>query len=259
MQSHIDEWRSTGLDVQTRDRVAILVIDRQNRMNAIDGPIARSIREAVQWIDTTREVGVGVITGAGDRAFSAGADLKAGGSQVDEIGGWGGFVRLARKKPFIAAVNGVAAGGGLEIALACDFIYASDRARFGFPEVTIGVAAGAGGIIRFPRVVGLNAAKEYLLTGEIFDAAAAREIGLVNKVVPHDELLERVVEVGGRIAKNSPRSLELTRWVADESWGADDAESWRISDEMSDQVLGSPDAAEGTRAFLEKRSPVWTS
>jgi enoyl-CoA hydratase/carnithine racemase len=259
MESTIEQWKSTGLDVEARGRVAILRIDRQNRMNAIDGPIARSMREAVQWLDAAREIGVGVITGAGDRAFSAGADLKAGGSQDDEIGGWGGFVRLARKKPIIAAVNGVAAGGGLEIALACDFIYASDRARFGFPEVTIGVAAGAGGIIRFPRVVGLNAAKEYLLTGEIFDAATAKEIGLANKIVPHDELLERVVEVAERIAKNSPRSLELTRWVADQSWGADDVESWRISDQMSQQVLGSPDALEGTQAFLEKRSPVWTS
>jgi enoyl-CoA hydratase/carnithine racemase len=259
MESTTELWKSTGLDVEARGRVAVLRIDRQNRMNAIDGPIARSIREAVQWIDATREIGVGVITGAGDRAFSAGADLKAGGSQVDGIGGWGGFVRLARKKPFIAAVNGVAVGGGLEIALACDFIYASEQARFGFPEVTIGVAAGAGGIIRFPRVVGLNAAKEFLLTGEIFDAATAKGIGLVNKVVPHGELIERVVEVAERIAKNSPRSLELTRWVADETWGADDEKSWRISDEMSEQVLGSPDAFEGTQAFLEKRAPVWTS
>lgn len=256
-----DRWLAAGLLTERADGVAVLTLDRQARLNAIDSGLARSIREAVVEIEDDPAVRVGVITGAGERAFSVGADLKAGNegdSQFDEVGGWGGFVALRRRKPFIAAVNGLAVGGGLEIALACDFIYASATARFGFPEVSIGVVAGAGGMFRFPRVVGLAAAKEHMLTGKLFDAATAERIGLVNKVVEPSTLLHEVRQVAATIAENAPISLELTRWVIDQSWGRNDQESWRISDEASAQVLGSPDAIEGTRAFVEKRKPQWT-
>ncbi|MFV0375022.1 enoyl-CoA hydratase/isomerase family protein [Microbacterium sp.] len=250
-------WEQAGLRFEEVGVVGILTIDRQERLNAIDPGISLAIREAAQHIEASERLRVGVFTGAGERAFCVGADLKAGGSQVDEIGGWGGFVRFERKKPFIAAVNGMAVGGGLEIALACDFIYAADHARFGFPEVAIGVAAGAGGMIRFPRIVGLSRAKEHLLTGQLFDAATASEMGLINKVVPADRLRESVLSVAEKIGANAPLSVELSRWVADTSWGKDDAQSWEISDRASDILLTSADADEGRAAFLEKRPPRW--
>lgn len=253
-----DSWEQAGLLVEVVGSVAILTIDRQQRLNAIDPLIARAIREAAEYVEATPGIRVGVFIGAGERAFCVGADLKAGGSQVDEVGGWGGFVRFERKKPFIAAVNGLAVGGGLEIALACDFIYAADSARFGFPEVTIGVAAGAGGMFRFPRIVGLSHAKEHLLTGSLFDAATAYEMGLVNAVVPAAELRERVLAVGEKIAKNAPLSVELSKWVADESFGKDDRSSWDVSDRASEILLTSHDANEGRDAFLQKREPRWT-
>lgn len=253
-----DSWQQAGLDVEVVGRVAVLTIDRQQRLNAIDPAIATAIREAAEYIEANGDIGVGVFTGAGDRAFCVGADLKAGGSQVDEVGGWGGFVQFARKKPFIAAVNGMAVGGGLEIALACDFIYAADTARFGFPEVTIGVAAGAGGMFRFPRIVGLGHAKEWLLTGSLFDAAVAHDMGLVNAVVPASQLRDRVLAVAEKIASNAPLSVEISRQVADETYGRDDAASWDISARISDVLLTSNDANEGRQAFLEKRPPQWT-
>jgi crotonobetainyl-CoA hydratase len=253
----VGRWAAAGLHYEEVGAVAVLTLDRQERLNAIDPGIAAAIAEAVQHVESSDAVRVGVFTGAGERAFCVGADLKAGGSQVVEPGGWGGFVRLARKKPFIAAVNGMAVGGGLELALACDFIYAADHARFGFPEVVIGVAAGAGGMIRFPRVVGPARAKEHLMTGALFDAAEADRIGLVNAVVPAAELRERVLAVAERIAGNAPLGVELSRWVADESYGRGDAEAWAVSDRASDILLTSEDADEGRAAFLEKRPPIW--
>lgn len=251
------EWEAAGLRFEEVGAVGILTIDRQERLNAIDPQVAQAISAAVQHIEASELLRVGVVTGAGERAFCVGADLKAGGSQVVEVGGWGGFVRFERKKPFIAAINGMAVGGGLEIALACDFMYAAEHARFGFPEVAIGVAAGAGGMFRFPRVVGLARAKEHLLTGALFDVQEAERIGLVNAVVPAAELRDRVLAVAQRIAGNAPLSVELSRWVADASWGQDDAGSWAVSDRASDILLTSEDADEGRQAFLEKRPPVW--
>lgn len=252
------QWEEAGLRFEEVGAVGVLTLDRQARLNAIDPGVTLAIREAVQHIESSEHLRVGVITGAGERAFCVGADLKAGGSQLDDVGGWGGFVHFERKKPFIAALNGMAVGGGLEIALACDFIYAAEHARFGFPEVAIGVVAGAGGMFRFPRIVGLGHAKEHLLTGQLFDASMAREIGLVNKVVPASELRSAVLAVAERIAANAPLSVELTRWVADGSWGKDDALAWALSNRASDVVLESDDANEGRAAFLEKREPRWT-
>lgn len=256
----IDRYESAGLRVTIDEGVALLTLDRPDRLNSISGQLAMAIREAVVELDSDSTVRVGIITGAGERAFCVGADLKDedGAAQHDETGGWGGFTRLERRTPFIAAVNGLAVGGGLEIALACDFMYAADSARFGFTEVSIGVVAGAGGMFRFPRLVGLAAAKEHMLTGALFDAETALRIGLVNRVVPSSELLDQVRTVALRIAANAPRSIALTRSVIDRTWGADDTRSWTESDAASSEVLGSPDALEGTRAFLEKRPPVWT-
>lgn len=258
--SDLNRHAESGLTIAVEGGIALLTIMRPDRLNSIDGRLAVAIREAVLEIDADPAIRVGIITGTGERAFCVGADLKDtnGDAQHDEIGGWGGFTRLDRRTPFIAAVNGLAVGGGLEIALACDFIYAADSARFGFTEVAIGVVAGAGGMFRFARLVGLAAAKEHMLTGALFDAATAHRIGLVNELVPAEQLLARVRTVADRIAANAPRSIALTRSVIEQTWGADDATSWGVSDAASSLVLGSSDALEGTAAFIEKRPPVWT-
>lgn len=249
-----------GLRVEVEGAVAVLTIDRQERLNSVSGALAVAMRTAVLDLEADPAIRVGILTGAGERAFCVGADLKDtdGDAQHDAVGGWGGITRLPRTKPLIAAVNGLAVGGGLEIALACDVIHAAASARFGFTEVAIGVVAGAGGMFRFPRAVGLAAARERMLTGELFDAAEALRIGLVSRVVAPEELLAGAREVAERIARNAPKSIRLTRQVIDETWGVSDADAWTASDDASAQVLGSVDAAEGAAAFLAKRAPVWS-
>jgi enoyl-CoA hydratase/carnithine racemase len=249
-----------SVDVSIEGAVAVVTLNRPERLNAIDPATAVAMAETVERIEDDPSLRVAVLTGAGERAFSAGADLKASedeGTVHDPEHGFGGFVAHERAKPWIAAVNGLAVGGGLEFALACDVIVAADHARFGFPEVKIGVIAGAGGLFRFPRAVGYYKAMELMLTGELFDAARARELELVNHVVPGPEVLPRALAIAGAIAENAPVSVALTRQVVRDTWGADDERSWEVSERASDVVLGSEDAAEGTRAFVEKRAPVW--
>jgi crotonobetainyl-CoA hydratase len=249
-----------SVDLSIDGAVAVVTLNRPERLNAIDPATARDMAAVVERIEEDGALRVAVLTGAGSRAFSAGADLKAGpdeGTVHDPEHGFGGFVAHARSKPWIAAVNGLAVGGGLEFALACDVLVAAEHARFGFPEVTIGVIAGAGGLFRFPRAAGYHQAMELMLTGELFDASRAAELGLVNHVVPADEVLPRALEIAHRIASNAPVSVALTRSVIRDTWGQTDDRCWEVSGEASDVVLGSEDASEGTRAFVEKRSPVW--
>ncbi len=249
-----------SVDVAVDGAVAVVTLNRPERLNAIDPATTVAMRETVQRIEADPELRVAILTGAGERAFSAGADLKASedeGTVHDPKHGFGGFVAHRRSKPWIAAVNGLAVGGGLEFALACDVIVTADHARFGFPEVKIGVIAGAGGLFRFPRAVGFYKAMELMLTGELFDAERARELMLVNHVVPGPEVLPRALALARAIGENAPVSVALTRQVIRDTWGADDERSWEVSEQASGVVLGSEDAAEGTRAFVEKRPPQW--
>jgi enoyl-CoA hydratase/carnithine racemase len=241
--------------------VAVVTLDRPERLNAIDPAMTRAMAAAVAQIERDDEIRVAVLTGAGDRAFSAGADLKAApeeGTVLDPEHGFGGFVAHQRTKPWIAAVNGLAVGGGLEFALACDVIIAADSARFGFPEVTIGAIAGAGGLFRFPRAAGYYRAMELMLSGELFDAERASQMGLLNRVVPSAELVPTALALARRIAENAPLSVALTRQVIMQMWGVGDGQAWKLSQDASDVVLGSEDRVEGARAFVEKRAPRWT-
>lgn len=249
-----------SVDFTVDGPVAIVTLNSPERMNAIGPATAAAMREIVQRVEEDRQLRVAILTGAGERAFSAGADLKATddeGTVHDPEHGFGGFVAHERTKPWIAAINGLAVGGGLEFALACDVIVAADHARFGFPEAKIGVIAGAGGLFRFPRAVGYYKAMELMLTGELFPARTARELGLLNHVLPAADVMPKALELAHAIAANAPVSVALTRRVIRDTWGADDGRCWEISGEASDEVLGSEDAAEGTRAFVEKRAPRW--
>jgi enoyl-CoA hydratase/carnithine racemase len=249
-----------SVDVSVDGGVAVVTLNRPERLNSIDPATARALAATVERIERDPQIRVAVLTGAGERAFSAGADLKAAedeGTVHDPDHGFGGFVAHERTKPWIAAVNGLAVGGGLEFALACDVIVAADHARFGFPEVKIGVIAGAGGLFRLPRAIGFYTAMELMLTGELVDAARAQELGLLNHVVPPDLLLPTALAIAARIAGNAPLSVALTRSVIQDTWGQVDARCWEISERASGVVLGSEDATEGTRAFVEKRAPQW--
>ena len=248
------------VSLATDGAVAIVTLDRPDKLNAIDEAMTTAMVEAVEWIERDDEVRAAVLTGAGARAFSAGADLKAareGAALIHPDHGFGGFVAHRRTKPWIAAVNGLAVGAGLEFALACDLMIAADDARFGFPEVNIGAIAGAGGLFRLPRTVGYHHAMELLLVGELIDAKRAAQIGLLNRVVPAGELLPTALGLARKIAQNAPVSVALTRKAVLETWGASDDDAWKLSQDASDVVLASEDLEEGARAFVERRQPRW--
>jgi enoyl-CoA hydratase len=202
-----------------------------------------------------------VLTGTGD-AFSAGADLKmvaAGNSQGFNTprGGFAGFVTRDFPKPIIAAVNGTAVAGGFEIALACDLVVAADTAVFGLFEVRRGLFAAGGGLIRLPRRVPLALAMELAIVGNTIDADRAFSVGLVNRVVPASEVVDRAVQLATEIASNSPLAVRNTRRMIREAVDLTEEQAWKRSGELSREVFASPDSTEGAKAFAEKRAPVW--
>jgi enoyl-CoA hydratase len=202
------------IDLQKEDGVAVLTISRPEALNAMNVAMLHELREVIEQVESDDEVRVLVITGSG-KAFVAGADIAhMCGFSPQEAKEWsdlgqGTLGKIASmKKPVIAAVNGYALGGGTELAMACDIRVASDRAVFGQPEVKLGMIAGFGGTQRLPRLVGAGKAKEMLFTGDLYDAEAAREMGLVNKVVPAGELLDYCLDMARRIASRGPSGRE---------------------------------------------------
>lgn len=244
-------------------RIAVLTINRPEQRNAIDPDVTRLMNRFVQQFEQDPELWVGVVTGAGERAFSAGADLKAiAAGRLAEITdvepyGFAGLVRGRRSKPMIAAVNGVALAGGCEIALACDLVVASSEASFGLPEVTRGIIAGAGGLQRLPRLIPPRRALELILTGRQFDAAEALALGMINEVVAPGEVLERSIEVAETIAANAPVAVRESRAVAHAAIACSEADAWERSRVAWERVLASEDSKEGPAAFAERRAPEW--
>jgi enoyl-CoA hydratase/carnithine racemase len=241
--------------------VARITLNRPNARNAVNGDLANSLERAIRDTETDSEVRVVVLTGAG-RGFCAGADFAevAAGREAalwTESGGFAGFVKSIRRKPWLAAVHGFAFAGGLEIALSCDLIVASEDARFGLPEVKRGLVAAAGGLYRLPRAVPRNLAAEIVLTGEPFPASRAWEMGLVNQLVPASGLQDAALALARRIAGNAPlavaESLRILRLASDLT----ETELQTISDEGLAHMAGTEDIREGARAFLEKRDPLW--
>jgi len=244
---------------ERRGHVELLTINRPEARNAINRATAVALSEALDECEIDDDVWVVVLTGAGDKAFSAGMDLKAfatGEFPITEKG-FGGITKRNFTKPLIAAANGAALAGGFEMMISCDMVVAADDAKFGIPEATRGLIAGGGGLIRLPKRVPLTVAYELALTGDPIDAARAYELGLVNRVVPGDQVLDVAIALAERIAKNAPLAVRTSKDVMRRSIELSEADAWTANDEAFGMIGRSADAMEGAVAFAEKREANW--
>jgi enoyl-CoA hydratase len=242
--------------------VAVLTVDRQDALNALDVATLTELRDHLQDVASDDDVRVVILTGAGEKAFVAGADIKyMSGLDVEQAKAWGALGHEAGRlletmpKPTIAAVNGFALGGGCELALACDIRYAASSAKLGQPEVNLGIIPGWGGTQRLARVCGLGIAKELIFTGRVIGADEALRIGLVNDV--HDPVLDRARETAALLASKSPIALRLMKELANRALGGDHEANLDSEAETFGELFASYDAKEGMTAFVEKREPVF--
>jgi enoyl-CoA hydratase len=253
------------VQVTMEERLAIVTVNRPEALNALNSRVLRELSMAVEHLSMAADVGAIILTGAGDRAFVAGADIKemAGLSALEmrafsEAGRRLGDAMAACNKPILAAINGHALGGGCELALACDIRIASDRAKLGQPEVNIGIIPGFGGSQRLPRLVGMGWAAEMVFTGESIDAATAERIGLVNRVVPADRLLEETRALARKILDKSPAAIALAKACLRASMEMPLSAGLDFETAAFGVVGSTHDKEEGMRAFIEKRKPTWT-
>jgi enoyl-CoA hydratase/carnithine racemase len=244
---------------ERRGHVEILTINRPEARNAINRATALALGEALDEAEINDDVWVVVLTAAGDKAFSAGMDLKAFAAGEFPITdkGFGGLTKRDFTKPLIAAANGSALAGGFEMMISCDMVVAADHAKFGIPEASRGLVAGAGGLIRLPKRVPIAVAYEMALTAEPIDATRAYELGLVNRVVPGEHVLEVAVALAERIAKNAPLAVRTSKNIMHRAMELTEEEAWVASDEAFAMIGRSADAMEGAIAFAEKREPNW--
>jgi enoyl-CoA hydratase len=244
----------------------VLRIHRPEALNALNSIVLNELGVAIRLVsemDTEHAQGL-IITGAGDKAFVAGADIKElaklNRTEAEKFArrGQAVFHELSLLKlPVIAAVNGFALGGGCELALACDFIYASENAKFGLPEVSLGVIPGFGGTVRLSRAVGIRKARELIFSGEIISAAEALQMGLVNRVFPQGELLKAALDKMTLIASRAPRAVDLAKKSILNAWDLGIEEAQHMEAENFSELFDLADTREGLSAFLEKRKPVF--
>jgi len=247
---------------EVADGIAVITLNRPEQRNSVNAALAQALRAAVTQFEKDAEARVGVLTGAG-RVFCSGMDLKAfldgeGDGILFGENRFAGFVDTDRKKPLIAAVQGAALAGGLEIALACDLIVAEEGAVFGLPEVRVGIFALAGGPFRLARRISPAKALELALTGGRMDAMEAHALGLVNRVAAAGEGLAAARALACEIAANAPLGVAATLAVVRAAMRQNEADLFRLSEAMWPDVAASNDAREGPRAFAEKRAPHWT-
>ena len=250
---------SAAVLTEHRDRVLVITINRPDQRNAVNAAVAQGIAAALDELDATRELSIGVMTGAG-KGFCAGMDLKAfvaGETPHVDDRGFAGITRRASVKPLIAAVEGFAVAGGLEVALACDLIVAARGAKLGIPEVKRSLVAAGGGLLRLPRVLPRNIAMELALTGDPILAERGFELGLVNRLAEPGGALDAALELAEQIAQNGPLALAASKRILTEAVDWPEAEFFERQGEIAGPVMGSEDAREGATAFAEKRAPVW--
>jgi len=251
------------IQFEKADGIGVIRFNRPEVRNALNRETVQQFRRAFNEMAADEAVKVIIITGAGDKAFVAGADINElkERSVADALGyaNQDIFTEVERcPKPTIAAVNGFALGGGCELAMSCDIRIASSTARFGQPEVNLGVIPGAGGTQRLPRLVGKGRAKELIFTGDIIDAEKAERIGLANRVVPPERLMDEAREMARRIMEKGPLAVRLAKWAIDRGVETDLDSGLALEKSCFALLMDSKDKIEGTSAFIEKRKPKFT-
>jgi enoyl-CoA hydratase len=252
---------------ETVDRIGIITLNRPEARNAVDRELALALEHAVDRIEEDPDVRVGVLAanvdGQARPVFCAGADLKVirdtgtAATLDTDRGGFAGFVYREREKPIVVAVDGLATAGGMEIVLAADVVVATTRSSFGLAEVRHNLIAAAGGLFRLPRAIGRAPAMDVILTGEPIDAARAYQLGLVSRLVEPGAALDTAMDVARAITVAAPLAVRASRQVVRAAALADDETLRAVSRALLDELLASEDAAEGLRAFAEKRPPEW--
>ncbi len=253
---------------ETQQHIAIITMDRPEVHNAIDFDLSRELIEAWIRFRDDADLWVSIVTGAGDKSFSSGADLRALGEfyrsltplqrrhRAETSPGLGGLTRnLEIWKPIIAAVNGYCFGGGMELALACDIRIASENAQFGLTETSWGIIPGAGGTQRLPRVVPMGIALEMIFTAKKINAAEAYRIGLVNQVTPPTELMNAAIEMANKICANAPLAVQTAKMAVWKGLELPLADGLRLENTLGEPLRQSEDVQEGIAAFAEKRKP----
>jgi enoyl-CoA hydratase/carnithine racemase len=253
MNSTVDSTVTT----ERHGRVLLVRIDRPHKRNAIDAATTAGLDAALNLLDDDPDLWAGVLAGT-PVAFSAGTDLAAGAGSATPRGGKYGVVRRHRTTPLIAAVEGLAYGGGFEIVLSCDLVVAARTARFALPETARGLVANCGALFRAPRALPLNIAREMLLTGNPLDAERAWSLGLVNRLVEAGEAERAAVELAERVCANAPVAQRLSLLAVAAADAEREALGWAATEQADVEVNASADAAEGVAAFREKRAPRWT-
>ncbi len=245
-----------------KDGIATITFNRPEVLNALNKELLQELSTALDEIEENEDIRALVLTGAGEKSFVAGADIKElvefNALQAKNFAETGQTVLnkfQALPIPVVAAVNGFALGGGCEIAIACDFVYASENAMFGLPEINLGLIPGLGGTQRLPRLIGKNMAKEMIFTGKMLSAAEAMEIGIVNRVFPQESLMEETFKVAGIIASKGKVSLRAAKHAINNGMNVDLTTGCNIEIDAFALCFTSPDAKEGASAFLEKRTP----
>jgi enoyl-CoA hydratase len=245
--------------VEVGDGIGVITINRPEARNAVNGAVSAGIAAALDDLDARKDVRVLILTGAGG-TFCAGMDLKGfltGDNPTAGGRGFGGITERPPGKPVIAAVEGYALAGGFELVLACDLVVASEDAQFGLPEVTRGLAAGAGGLLRLQHRIPYHAAMRMVLTGERVPASELHQAGLVSHVVPAGQALAAARELAGRVAANAPLAVVASKRIIAESGDWPASAGFARQGEIIGRVFTSADAMEGAAAFAEKRPPVW--
>jgi enoyl-CoA hydratase len=256
-------YNNISFDVQ--DRLAIVTFNRPKALNALNRALLDEFAQALDQVEANDEIRVLVLTGSGDKAFVAGADI----TEINQLGPLGAkqfarrgmdtITRLTQLPiPVIAAVNGYALGGGTEMALACDFVYAAETAQFGLPEITLGIIPGFGGTQRLARLIGANMAREMIYTGKMIAADEALRLGIVNRVCAPDQLMTDVQKTAAAIAQKGRVALRAAKQAINNGLNVDLASGLALENDAFALCLASPDAHEGTSAFLEKRKPDFT-
>jgi enoyl-CoA hydratase/carnithine racemase len=245
-----------SVDVEQVGRVLVLTMRREQKRNALNVDITAGIDAAMNRLEDDPEVWCGILTG-GTQVFSAGADLSSGPGAPTPRGGLVGLIRRHRTKPLIAAVEGLALGGGVELALCCDLVVASSAAAFGLPEVKRGLMPDFGGAFRIARMLPSNVARELLLTGDNLSAERAERLGFVNVLTEPGQALAGALALAERICANAPLATRAALDIVNSVVTENEDELWQRSDAAHERLLGSVDVHEGITAFFERRQPKW--